>query len=407
MKLLYYEARKYFLRKSIMAVLGILMVLNGLFAYFQYRQAGTGFSDEMTKHVATEGQWHYWLELHRELDGGITEEKVQKITSDYKKYNALIKQGDYSTEYDPNTKTGYVFGDFSVLQSQFYEPMKYLVFYQGENDLLVQHAQENISFFKERGDDFEVSKNTYIVKNYRGRNPCLFYDTLGWKKLFEYDYSDVMVFIIMFLCIVPCFYVERKSEMEHIILTSKRGKFGYTYVKYLAFYFSAVILVILFSVYNYVIMDCLYGLSGWNMELFSLKEFQYTPLNLSVMGFYILLTVLKCIALCGIVTLFTLIARVFSNVITIFLVMLALVMIGLYGAGFIHSMNPGNLSAALISPFSLLQGAQMYKGLSGVNIAGYFVPWLYGYLAIQVLMQAGIQLLIWIYVRCFSKRRGA
>jgi len=406
MKILYYEVKKCFLRKSVIAVLGILLALNGLFAYVQYRQAGLGFSDEMTRHAASDGQWDYWQKLHQELDGEITKEKVQKVTSDYKKYHALISQGDYSAKYDPDTNTGYVFGDFSLLHSCFYEPMKYLVSYQGENDSFVRHAQENISFFKERGNGFEAEKNKYIVNRYQNRNPHLFYDTLGWKKLFEYDYSDVMIFIIMFLCIVPCFYVERKSGMEHIILSTNRGKPSYVYAKYLAFYFSAVILVILFSVYNYAIMDCLYGLSGANMKLFSLVAFKYTPLDVSVMEFYILLTVFKCVALCGIVTLFGVIAKVFSNVITIFLIMFAFMVIGLYGAGFILSINFDHMLMALCSPFSLLQGAQLYQGLSGINIAGHFVPWLYGYLAVQVMLQAGVQLLLWVSVRYFPKRGG-
>lgn len=406
MKILYYEIRKNFLRKSIFAVLVALMFLNGLFAYFQYRQTGLGFSDEMTRHIASKGEWNYRQKLHKEFDGAITEEKVRQLTDGYKKYYALIEQGDYSTEYDPDTNTGYIYGDFWLLRSQFYEPVKYLVYYQGENDLLVQRAKENITFFKELGNDFEASKNAYIVKKYSDRNPLLFYDTLGWKKLFEYDYSDVMVFIIMFLCIIPCFYTERKSGMEHIILTAKKGKKGYTYMKYLSFYCGATFLVVLFSLYNYVVMDYLYGLSGGNMKLFSLEEFRYTPLDLSVSEFYIMLTAFKCIALCGIVTLFGVIAKFFSNVITIFLVMFAFVAAGLYGAGFICGINPASRFMALVSPFSLLNGAQLYKGLSGADIAGHFVPWLYWYLFAQVLIQAGIQLLLWIYSRRCLQRRG-
>lgn len=87
--------------------------------------------------------------------------------------------------------------------------------------------------------------------------------------------------------------------------------------------------------------------------------------------------------------------------------MLAFVAAGLYGAGFINSMSSANLLMALCSPFSLLQGVQFYKGLSsGINMAGHFVPWLYGYFAVQVLLQAGIQLLLWIYARYLSKRGG-
>ena len=299
-----------------------------------------------------------------------------------------------------------MFGDYSLLSTYFYEPMKYLVSYKRENSLLIKHARENVSFYKKQKNNFEMEKNEYIINKYQNRNPLVFYDTQGWKKLFEYDFSDVMIFVMMFLCIVPCFYLERKSEMEQIILSTNKGKRSYIFAKYMSFYLCAIILVLIFSIYNYAIMDCLYGLSGGNMKLFSLKEFQYTPLNLSMSEFYILLTVFRCIALCGIVTIFGVIAKIFSNVFTIFLVMIAFVIVGLYGGGFIHSITSGGVLAALCSPFSLLQGAELYKGLSGINVAGHFIPWLFVYLAMQVLMQVGFQMLLWSHMGCFSARRG-
>lgn len=406
MKILYYEVRKCFLRKSVFIILGLLFILNAVFSYVQYRQAGGGFSDDFTHHTASDGQWDYWQELHQELDGEITKEKVRSVTQDYKKYQTLIDQGDYSAEYDPGTNTGYVFGDYSLLSTYFYEPLRYLVSYQEENRLLIKHARENVLFYEEQGNHFEMEKNKYIINKYQDRNPLIFYDTQGWKKLFEYDFSDVLIFIIMFLCIVPCFYLERKGGMEQIILSASKGKRSYLFAKYLSFYLCATILVLIFSIYNYVIMDCLYGLSGGNMRLYSLKEFQYTPLNISMSEFYILLTIFRCIAFCGIVTIFGVAAKIFSNVTTIFLVMMAFVMAGLYGGGFIHSIRPGEILAALCSPFSLLQGAELYKELSGINVAGHFVPWLYVYLAMQVLLQAGFQILLWGCMRCFSRRRG-
>ena len=406
MKILYYEVRKCFLKKSVFIILGILLILNAAFSYIQYRQVGSGFSDDFTRHIASDEQWKYWKRLHQELDGDITKEKVKSVTQNYKKYQTLINQGDYSVEYDPSTNTGYVFGDYSLLSTYFYEPMKYLVSYKRENSLLIKHARENVSFYKKQKNNFEMEKNEYIINKYQNRNPLVFYDTQGWKKLFEYDFSDVMIFVMMFLCIVPCFYLERKSEMEQIILSTNKGKRSYIFAKYMSFYLCAIILVLIFSIYNYAIMDCLYGLSGGNMKLFSLKEFQYTPLNLSMSEFYILLTVFRCIALCGIVTIFGVIAKIFSNVFTIFLIMIAFVIVGLYGGGFIHSITSGGVLAALCSPFSLLQGAELYKGLSGINVAGHFIPWLFVYLAMQVLMQVGFQMLLWSHMRCFSARRG-
>lgn len=64
----------------------------------------------------------------------------------------------YSTEYDDTMHTGYVFGDYSLLTVQFYNPIKYLVTYEEQNDSLVNKTKQNISFYKEQNNIFEVEK---------------------------------------------------------------------------------------------------------------------------------------------------------------------------------------------------------------------------------------------------------
>ena len=405
MKIIFYEIRKNFFTMPLLILLGILLILNTVVVYVQYRQAGTGFSDDFTRHIATNGEWNYYQKLHQELDGNITKEKVHFVVNDYKTYRKRVQGGDYSTEYDPKTKTGYLFSDYSVLNTYFYEPMKYLISYRSENDSLVKQAKQNIVFFKQKGNSFEVERNTYIVEKYQDRAAMEFYDTQGWRKLLEYDYSDFMVIVMLFACMIPCFYSERKNGMENIILSTKKGRRSYVYGKYLAFYACAIFLVLIFAVCNYMLMDCLYNLPGGGMKLYSLQEYRYTSLDISVRQFYVLVVLFKCIALCGIVTILGIISRLFSNVFTIFMVMLAMVVIGLYCSGFVHGISNGAVMAALASPFSLLQGAELYKGLSGINAAGHFVPWLSAHLAVQVLLQIGLWLLQWIYTKCISRRR--
>ena len=404
MKIIFYEVRKCFFTRPLLILLGILLTLNMLVVYVQYRQAGIGFSDDFTRHMATDGEWNYYQTLHQELDGTITKEKVHLVVNDYKTYQKKIQRGDYSTEYDPNTNTGYLFGDYSLLKTHFYEPMEYLISYRNENDSLVKRAKQNIVFFKKLGNRFEMERNKYIVEKYQSRDTIEFYDTQGWRKLLEYDYSDLMIIVMLFACMVPCFYSERKNGMENIILSTRKGSRSYVCGKHLAFYACAIFLVLIFATCNYMLMDCLYNLPGGEMKLYSLQEYQYTSLNISVRQFYVLVVILKCIALCGIVTILGIISRLFSNVFTIFMVMLAMVVIGLYFSGFIHGISNVAVMAALASPFSLLQGAELYKGLSGINVAGHFLPWLSAHLALQVLLQIGLWLLIWIYTKCISRR---
>ena len=63
-------------------------------------------------------------------------------------YEPYISSGDFSTDYDPeNTETGYFYGDYSILETYFYNPIEYLVNYSRDNEQLTEKATENIKFY--------------------------------------------------------------------------------------------------------------------------------------------------------------------------------------------------------------------------------------------------------------------
>lgn len=108
------------------------------------------------------------------------------------------------------------FGDYSLLTVQFYNPIKYLVTYEEQNDSLVNKTKQNISFYKEQNNIFEVEKNSFILKHYKGRAPLIFYETGGWKTLFVYDKSDFFILVLLIIGIMPSFFQERRNGMETI-----------------------------------------------------------------------------------------------------------------------------------------------------------------------------------------------
>lgn len=200
-------------------ILSILMMLNVVNIYIQYCQCGTGFSTEITKRVVSEPQWKYYQQLHQKLDGDITKEKVEFVTEEYSK---CISSQNVEESNTMDTNTGSLQGDYSIISTYFYEPLKYMVNYAAKSEEITKKAKENISIYSQKKNKFETERNRFIINCYENRGLNTFFDVQGWKKLFEYDHSDLFIFMLLLLAVIPNYYNENKSAMNEIILTAKQ-----------------------------------------------------------------------------------------------------------------------------------------------------------------------------------------
>lgn len=387
MRFLLYEMRKSIIRKYMFFLLFASIILNMFIIYIQYRQAGIGLSEEITEASSSEKQWKYYVGLHSLLDGKITLEKVSYVRNELENYIPFISSGEYGTEYDPeNTKTGYFYGDYSILETYFYSPLEYLVNYQASNDKIVEQAIENIDLFTEKGNQYETEKNQYIVKHYKGRFCSRFYDFQGWNNLIKYDNSDIFVFIFLLLAVVPCYHNENKYKMNEIILVSKNWIKGYLEYKRYALYFWSVFIIIIFSLSDCIMFYLLYGLQGGTVKLYALKEYQYTGFTGSILEFYVFMKILKCMGTLILTEISIFFCRVIKNVYITYIVLVSALAAGIYYSGFTCSTNPLIQYTTLLDPLSVLQFAEMSKKVYGLNFFGHYIPWLFGFVCIQLVV---------------------
>ena len=393
MKALIYEMKKNIFRKYMVFLILAALGANILLIYTQYCQAGKGFSDVITRKVSTEKEWSYYKELHAQFDGTITKEKVRNLTEKMADYEPHISSGDFSTEYDPDhTETGYYYGDYSILETYFYNPIEYLVNYSISNGQLTEKASENIEFYNKTGNSCEEEKNQYILSRYQNRRLTEFYDFQGWKQLISYDYSDLFLFVLLLLAIVPCYYNEQKYKMTEIILASKGQKKAYTYLKHGAVYLWIIGIVFAAASVNFLIIKVLYGLDGGWTCLYALSDYQYTPLNLSLFGFFLFINIMKCLSLIVFARIGFCISGKVKNIYMIYLILLAGMAVCLYCSGFVCSSSPVKQYLTLLNPLSGFQIYELEKGCYGMNVFGHYVPWLAAYLCVQT----GILLLSYI-----------
>lgn len=400
MKILYFELRKEFIRKSFVIVFALFTVINLLWMEWDYRTNG-GFTEDFVKIKSTEKENEYYEELHQKLDGKLDTEKVTFISDEYQKYYNWISSGKYSTEYDEDMHTGYVFGDYSLIANQFYNPIKYLVTYKEANDQIVECADENMALFTEKGNTYEIERNRYISKHYKDRNPLAFYETSGWKHLFSYDKSDVLILIMLLIGIMPSFFKEKDSGMEIIQKTSVFGRKNFLPMKFLAHIFMAMVLEMVFGLLNYIMISLQYGLDGPQMMLYSIEEYQYTPWNINMLEFYMAIVLSKCVGFSILAIIMTIIARLVKNAYATFLIMLSFLVGALYLSGFQNGSTALEKFCTLISPFSLIKVGEMAKSMHNLEVCGHFFminSCIYG---VQILL-----IILALFIMYWFEKRG-
>ena len=261
-----------------------------------------------------------------------------------------IDNADYQKGYTKSAGTGYIFGDYSLIETNFYQPIKNLVSYAEKNKKLVDQAKENIKFYKKADNRYELKKNQHIVKKYQDRVIYDFYDTTGFQKLLDYNFSDVILMIFLFLCALPLFYQEQIYGMEDMILATKKGRKTYVAGKYISVIAVIIMCTVVIACVNYIVFYITYGLKGSQMPIYALEEFQYSPYNLTLLQAYFAIQGLNC-------------------------------------SGYICSDNVQKVVIAIASPFSLFKGFNIFKSLYELDLFGNFELRINVCIVIQVIFE--------------------
>lgn len=172
--------------------------------------------------------------------------------------------------------------------------------------------------------------------------------------------------------------------------------------KVLSMIFFAAFLLLVFSATNFLAFKFLYGLSGEGMPLYGVEAYHYTPLDLSVLGFYALLVLFKLGGLVVIGLWLALLSVLFKRVLYPYLLGVMLNVGGLFASGYLASVETGTTRWALGSPFTLLKGNELFSGLLGLNIGNAFFLRAWVCLVVQLIIAMGLYLLI----RRFSTLRS-
>lgn len=381
------EFRKIVRDRGFWVLLSILLIFIVMESYTAYN-----LSYEQT--LTDAGREAYEL-LYQEIKGGMTTEKLLFLIEEDERLGTEVLSKTYSTQYDETTYTGYVYGDYSMIHFHLYLPVKQLYEYGIWANEVVLSAKENILFFEELNNPYQVRINRLISEAFMNRNIAVFYDTTGAEQLL--NIGDVTILLVLLICFmgINTWIKEKETGMISLIQTTEEGRKKVVRSKLGTYYLTCLGVVATVSILRLVIVSLLFDWNGLLMPIYALESYGESLLNCSVILFYF---VQSCIVFLGMSTIILIVSMIsikakqsmeaFIKVI-IFIVVL-------------YVLNEWNIPVLqYLNPFALLNNGGWFQRYEYMNMFNYPV----NVIALVVAMQ--VCFIVTLYVIIMKSRRFA
>lgn len=307
MKIIYFEMRKSWFKKTTLFVLIVLTMLNIIRIYDLSR----------TRYTLTSGDFHEpYFRLYKTVCGELTEEKLSPFRKRADELRGIVKEHSYSTEYEPEKYeyTGYCFGDFNLYNTFIGREITYCGTYTNTSNQIVANAYENFQVYTDVGNDYEAQKSAMIYDAFQNRSIPEFRATYWTNLFFNYDFSSMLCVIMLIFCLSSSFTTEKTSGMRNLI--SAYGKSGGTNLaKIISAAIYCILLTVYFTVCDLLATHILLGIGGLDMPLYSAELFKFSQFNFSFITAVILWVLQRFAALFAISLMILLISKFSPNVI--------------------------------------------------------------------------------------------
>ncbi len=307
MKIVYYEMRKSFLKKSTLFVLIILTLLNIIRIYDLSR----------TRYTLTSGDFHEpYFRLYNTVCGELSDDKLAPFRERANELRDIVRGHSYSTEYDPDEYeyTGYCFGDFNLYNTFIGREITYCGTYPNISNQIVENAYNNYQIYKNIGNSYEAEKSAMIYKAFQNRSIPEYRATYWTNLFFSYDFSSLLCVIMLIFCLSSAFTSEKTSGMNNLIFSY--GKGGSTVrAKIFSAGILCLLLTVYFSVCDLLTTHILLGIDGVNMPLYSAESFKFSPYTFSFASAVLIWTAQRFAALFVISLILLLISKISPNLV--------------------------------------------------------------------------------------------
>lgn len=371
-RLIRFEYRKHFIKPSIIIALLVFSLISIVKIYGIY-SGNSLFARGCSAEESVEVKHLYW-KFYKDFSGEITSEKIDRLMRIYKPLENQTADGTASTRTNnKDTYTGNVYSDYHFFDRCFVDPMEHDYMYQSYANQVVTAARKNMSFYQSVGNTYDYRKNSAIAECFAGRQIYNFDFTEMYQYYLHYDFSSFLAFLLCVYGLVGVFVVEKESEMDTLLLTTKYGGSKTVAAKLMSSALFVIVICTWFWLLDFFAFSAIFGsFKGASAELYAVKNFADTPLNLTL-GQYALLS--GAVKTAGMLVL-GLGVLMFSNLFRNALLPFALSLAGAFGLIYWQGifMGSGYIGIKILNPFILMVNRELFRKTEFVNLFQFPVP---------------------------------
>ena len=304
--------------------------------------------------------------LHRDFEGPITQEKIDRLNALLQKAKAeeaQIGYGIWTEGYFPVPGVDRSQGERLMME------LKRLAGYREQHIQPILAETDKLSAAVQDGSDPYAARMAALIRRqYGNRSITEFHRVKEFEPLMIYKLSALFLLLLACFCASSLFAGEKETGMAPLLKAAPNGKTRLFWVKLAALFTFVLALGILFAAADYGMFYLCRRPTGASMPFWSMGDFADSPLNISILGALALFTlyrVLGAFALALIAVWFSsLLPKSFPAFLAAVLCMAGLMLATLWTDGFFGVFRYFN-------PVTLLISVRLFENLRVENVFGY------------------------------------
>lgn len=239
-------------------------------------------------------------EVNRIVKGKITQEKYDVIYQSYQNCRDIVDNGNYETS-SPSDQyyTGFVFGDMNLFR-EYLEGYEFAIHYHDQLQETIELAEANLKILK---DEKDIERNKQFIQTFQQRSIARYYVTDNMTKFLSHDGSTFLIIVLLIITLSGMFAEDKEYQYDQILYTTELGHTRMFQAKLAAALLITFLLCVLFYTSDYLIYSHLDVLEGFSNPIYSLPDFQYAAVSLSIGSFLVLTYIARflCIAIAALI----------------------------------------------------------------------------------------------------------
>lgn len=363
-KLILFEFKKLIHQRYLLFFVVLLLFVNVVNIYFNYDLLVTPKETMLTEDAVAEIDV-IKLQMDKDYMGDITAEKLEKLQN-HSSIALAISEGKTQESIDFYFPLAYT---DMVYSKEIIDEMQRLYTY---SDSIIKPLLDKNSEIKLQaetyGDTYGIRTANLIEKIYSQRDISEYYRINEFENLMTYHLSALFVLLLSVYCASNLFAGEKETQMLSLIKCSPKGKNNLFWAKLLSLAAFCVAVGVIFFITDLLTFWVCRRPSGFLLPIYALESFTYTPLNISIISFFVLISFLKIFGafIVGVAAILfsVFFSKSYQAFVAGFLSVIALMGINLFTDGFFGIIRYFN-------PVTMFISVRLFETLRLENLLGY------------------------------------